>query len=176
MKNNSLIVHATIAMKVINDLFSLFLVSLFKFLVRHPVRFDDRALASVVEPQCKKKIGAVAIIHFARCIFARGDRLSSFTGWRNRDTNTLISTNCIRLELVVGSLGVEFVTEAEGSATWKVKPRRVAASERVKEASFKSVSGVSAVHSSTLVFVFPTFFTDALCCASKEIVKRSTPV
>ena len=35
--------------------------------------------------------------------------------------------------------------------------------------------GVSAVHSSTSVFVFPTFFTDALCCASKEIVKCSTP-
>ena len=37
------------------------------------MRFDDLPLASTVEPQRKKKIGAVAIIHFARCIPAGGD-------------------------------------------------------------------------------------------------------
>ena len=44
------------------------------------MRFDDLPLASTVEPQRKKKIGAVAIIHFARCISScgAGDRRTKF--------------------------------------------------------------------------------------------------
>ena len=37
------------------------------------MRFDDLPRASTVEPQRKKKIGAAAIIHFARVIPARDD-------------------------------------------------------------------------------------------------------
>jgi len=66
--------------------------------------------------------------------------------------------------------------EAERFSNIKGKTPTSSGEGTGRQTSFKSVSGVSTVHSSTSVFVFPTFFTDALCFASKEIVKRTTPV
>jgi hypothetical protein len=62
------IVNTTIATKVKKSS-----LVLFDFFLRHPMRFDDLPFASTVEPQRKEKIGAVAIIHFPRCIPASGD-------------------------------------------------------------------------------------------------------
>src|SRR3982751_5909718 len=68
LEKSQLIVNTTMATKMKKRSFVLF-----DFFVRHLMRFDDLPLAPSVEPQRKKKIRAVAIIHFARCIPSGGD-------------------------------------------------------------------------------------------------------
>src|SRR5262245_42953990 len=56
---------------------SLFLISLFNFFLRHPMRFDDLPVARIIEFNCEKKIYAEPVGHFAGIVPLRDDLLQT---------------------------------------------------------------------------------------------------